>query len=87
MSNVHIYDCQSVLLTQREFEILLLLVQNKGRIISQELLFTKVWGYDFDGNEGVVHVHMRNLRNKLPADIITTVKSVGYRLEELQNEA
>jgi len=77
-----LFDNQNVSLTPREFEILLLLVQNKGKIISQESLLTKVWGYDFDGNEGVVHVHMRNLRNKLPADIITTVKGVGYRLEE-----
>jgi len=82
-----LYDCQSVSLTPREFEILLLLVQNKGRIISQELLLTKVWGYDFEGNKGVVHVHIRNLRNKLPTDIITTVKGVGYRLEEQKNEA
>ena len=82
-----LYDDQSVLLTPKEFEILLLLVQNKGNIVSQESLLTKVWGYDFDGNEGVVHVHMRNLRNKLPADIITTVKGVGYRLEKQKNEA
>ena len=77
-----LYGGNSIILTPKEFEILHLLVQNKGKIISQEMLLTKIWGYDFDGNEGVVHVHMRNLRNKLPPDIITTVKGVGYRLEE-----
>jgi len=82
-----VFGGQSVPLTPREFEILLLLVQNKGKIVSQESLLTKVWGYDFDGNEGVVHVHMRNLRGKIPAGIITTVKGAGYRLEEQQNEA
>ena len=78
-----IHENTTILLTPREFEILLLLAKNKGKIVSQETLLTKIWGYDFDGNEGVVHVHMRNLRNKLPLDMITTVKRAGYRLEEL----
>ena len=82
-----LYDSQGVLLTPKEFEILMLLVQNKGKILSHETILTRVWGYDFDGNEGVVHVHMRNLRSKLPTDIITTVKGVGYRLEESEYEA
>ena len=80
------YNSNNIALTPREFEILLLLVQNKNKIVSQESLLTKIWGYDFGGNEGVVHVHMRNLRSKLPIDLITTVKGVGYRLEELKNE-
>ena len=78
---------EHVSLTPKEFEILLLLVQNKGKILSHETILTRVWGYDFDGNDGVVHVHIRNLRSKLPTDIITTVKGVGYRLEEAENEA
>ena len=76
------YGEQSIALTPREFEILLLLIQNKGRIVSQESILTKIWGYDFSGNEGVVHVHLRNLRSKLPPAIITTVKGIGYRLED-----
>ena len=72
--------CENISLTPKEFEILLLLGQNKGKIISQESLIAKVWGYDFDGNEGIIHVHMRNLRSKLPVGVITTVKGVGYRL-------
>lgn len=80
------YHNNRISLTPREFEILLLLAQNKGRIISQESLITKIWGYDFDGNEGVVHVHMRNLRNKLPSGVISTIKGVGYRLEDAIDE-
>jgi two-component system response regulator VanR len=79
-------DGKIISLTPKEFEILLLLVQNKGKIVSQEAFLTKIWGYDFDGNEGIVHVHMRNLRNKLPPNLITTVKGVGYRLEEAKSE-
>ena len=81
------YDDQTVSLTPKEFEILLLLAQNKGKIVSQETMLRKIWGYDFYGNEGVVHVHIRNLRSKLPPDIITTVKGAGYRLAELKDEA
>lgn len=82
-----IYQNDTISLTPKEFEILLLLAKNKGRIVPHETLLTKIWGYDFEGNEGVVHVHMRNLRNKLPSGLIATVKGVGYRLEEPKDEA
>jgi len=68
--------------TPREFELLLMLAQNKGRVITHETLLTRIWGYDYGGNEGIVHAHMRNLRNKIPESVITTVKGVGYRLED-----
>lgn len=76
------YDGTDIRLTPREFEILLLLTQNKGKVISYGSLITKIWGYDFAGNEGIVHANIKNLRNKLPANIIKTVKGVGYRLED-----
>jgi len=69
-------------LTSKEFDILLLLLQNKRRIITYEGLLTKIWGYDFEGGEGVVHVNIKRLRDKLPADIIKTVKGAGYYLKE-----
>lgn len=70
-------------LTLREFEILLLLVNNKGRIITHETLLSKVWGYDYDTNEGTVHTHIKNLRAKLPENIIKTIRGVGYTVEKL----
>ena len=68
-------------LTPREFEILLLLTQNKGRVVSHETLISRIWGYDFIGNEGIVHSNIKNLRKKLPVNMIKTVKGIGYRLE------
>ena len=68
-------------LTLKEFEILLLLVQNKGRTLSHEAIMSRVYGYDFDRLENTVQVHIKNLRSKLPMDIIKTVRGVGYRLE------
>jgi Response regulators consisting of a CheY-like receiver domain and a winged-helix DNA-binding domain len=68
-------------LTLREFEILLLLAQNKGRVISHDTFLAKIWGYDFEGEEGIVHTHIKNLRGKLPVNLIKTVRGIGYSLE------
>ena len=76
-----LYDGAELSLTLREFEILLLLVQNRGKVVSHENLISKVWGYDYDGDEGIVHTHIKNLRSKLPDNIIKTVRGIGYSME------
>jgi two-component system response regulator VanR len=68
-------------LTLREFEILALLAADEGRVISHETLLGKIWGSDYDASEGTVHTHIKNLRAKLPENIIRTVRGVGYALE------
>jgi two-component system response regulator VanR len=68
-------------LTLREFEILSLLASHENRVVSHESILTKIWGYDYYGNEGTVHTHIKNLRGKLPENIIKTVRGVGYLLE------
>ncbi|MCL2841345.1 MAG: response regulator transcription factor [Defluviitaleaceae bacterium] len=77
-----VYNGVPLSLTLKEFEILMLFVQNKAKILSHETILTRVWGYDFDGGESTVHTHIKNLRAKLPENIIKTVRGVGYRLEE-----
>ena len=79
-----IYGDAELPLTRKEFEILLLLVQNKGRTLSHEIILSRIWGYDFDGDGSTVHTHIKNLRAKLPENFIRTVRGVGYRLEEIQ---
>lgn len=74
-------------LTSKEFDILFLLLQNKGRVLTYDRILTKIWGYDFDGGEGTIHVNIKRLRDKLPADIIKTFKGVGYCLRGEQDEA
>jgi two-component system response regulator VanR len=69
-------------LTRKEFEILMLLVRGKGRTFSHDSILSRVWGYDFDGDRGTVHTHIKNLRAKLPENIIRTVRGIGYRVEE-----
>lgn len=76
------YGDTEMQLTLKEFEILLLLVKNKDKTLTHEMILTRVWGYDYDGDESTVHTHIKNLRAKLPQNMIKTVRGVGYRLEE-----
>ncbi len=76
------YNGEEIFLTLKEFEILMLLVQNRGRTLSHEIILSRVWGYNFDGDGSTMHTHIKNLRAKLPENIIKTVRGVGYRLEE-----
>ena len=77
-----IYDGTEMNLTLKEFEILLLLVQSRGRTLSHDAILSRIWGYDFDGDGTVVHTHMKNLRAKLPENIIKNIRGIGYRLED-----
>lgn len=71
-------------LTHTEFEILAYLMINKGIIITREQLITKIWGYNFVGDDRTVNSHIRNLRSKLGvhAKYIATIVRSGYKFEE-----
>ena len=74
-------------LTYMEYELLKFLVQNPGKVFSREMLLSRVWGYDYYGGARTVDVHVRRLRAKLGeehADLIQTVRSVGYRFGHLR---
>lgn len=70
-------------LTLKEFEILRLLMENKGKVLTREVLLDKIWGYDYYGETRTVDVHIRYLRSKLDGcqlgDCIETVRGVGYK--------
>ncbi|MFB5760547.1 response regulator transcription factor [Paenibacillus medicaginis] len=77
-------DGENCSLTHTEFEILAYLMKNKGIIINREQLITKIWGYDFAGDDRTVNSHIRNLRSKLgehARHIVTVVRS-GYKFED-----
>jgi two-component system, OmpR family, response regulator MprA len=73
-------------LTAREFELLLLFVRHPRQVLSRNVLFDRVWGYDFGGESNIIEVYIRNLRTKLEADsagrLLQTVRGVGYVLRE-----
>ena len=70
-------------LTQKEFEILIYLLDNKGKVISREQILNKIWDYDYIGYERTVDTHIKNLRVKLTEDcnIIKTIRGYGYKIE------
>lgn len=67
-------------LTAREFSLLETLLRHAGQVLSREQLLSRVWGYDFDPGSNVVDVYVRYLRKKLGAEVIETVRGMGYRL-------
>lgn len=69
-------------LTQKEFEILRELLTHQGRIFTRQNLLTKLWQYDFYGDERVVDTHIKNLRKKLGIDFIQTIRGVGYKIDK-----
>ena len=74
---------QPVDLTATEFRLLLTLIDRRGRVQSRDDLLNAVWGYDYSGYGRTVDTHIRRLREKLgdAADMIETVRGVGYRFE------
>jgi DNA-binding response OmpR family regulator len=75
-------DGKEVDLTYKEFNLLLILAENKGNVMSRDRLLEVVWGYEFEGNTRTVDMHIQRLRNKLGTDKIKTIYKVGYRLED-----
>ena len=78
---------QSVELTMKEFDLILFLMKNPGKVYSRESLLDLVWGYDYQGDPRTVDVHIRRLREKLELDparpqYIVTKWGVGYYLAD-----
>jgi two-component system, OmpR family, response regulator RegX3 len=75
---------EEVHLRRKEFELLRLLVENSGRVLTRDVLIDRVWGTDYIGDTKTLDVHIKRLRSRIEADpsvpvLITTVRGVGYR--------
>jgi two-component system response regulator RegX3 len=75
---------EEVHLRRKEFELLRLLVENAGRVLTRDVLIDRVWGTDYIGDTKTLDVHIKRLRSRIEADpsnpvLITTVRGVGYR--------
>lgn len=79
------FQGQNLILPPKEFELLFKLASYPGRTLSREQLIEDIWGYDFDGDERTVDVHIKRLRDKFPEEScsfrIRTVRGLGYRFE------
>ncbi len=75
---------REVLLTFKEFELLCLLISSPGTVFTRDQILQSIWGYEFDGENRTVDVHIRTLRSKLGecGDLIETVRGIGYKIGE-----
>jgi DNA-binding response OmpR family regulator len=74
-------DGRDVELTAREFALAETFFRHPGQVLSREQLLSHVWGYDYDPASNVVDVYVGYLRKKLGSEVITSVRGMGYRLE------
>jgi len=75
---------RSIPLTPKEFDLLVVLARNQGRVFGRETLLQQVWGYDYLGDSRTVDVHIQRLRSKLESDprhprYLLTVHGIGYK--------
>lgn len=83
LSGHHVYcDGCEVEVTQKKFEILQILLENKGQVFTRQMLLDKIWGIDAYVEDRIVDSHMKNLRKKLSENYITTIRGVGYRIDK-----
>ncbi|CAM4244578.1 PhoB family transcriptional regulator [Bacillus manliponensis] len=84
LSRTVMVDGEEIVLTHKEFELLLYLMENRGIVLSRQHLLDQLWGYDYFGDDRTVDTHIKKLRNKLgeKAKHIGTVIRVGYKFEE-----
>ena len=75
-------DGTAVNLTLKEFELLSYLFKNQGNVLTRDQILQEIWGYEFDGENRTVDVHIRTLRSKLGecGELIETVRGIGYRI-------
>ena len=79
-----LYNGKEVELTATEFELLVYFLQNKGRVLTRQMILNHVCGSSYFGTTRTVDVHVTHLRQKIPilAEAIATVKPLGYKLKE-----
>lgn len=75
-------DGQEIHISRREFALLQKLVENVGLVISREQLMQSIYGWDEDLDSNALEVHIHNLRKKLNADFIRTIRGIGYIAEK-----
>jgi len=80
------YEDHLITLTNREFELLRTLLENKNIVLSRNTLLERVWGFDYMGETNVVDVYVRYLRSKIDdvfdTNLITTVRGIGYVIKD-----
>lgn len=78
-------DDSEIMLTHKEYDLLLYFIQNKDIVLSKDAILNKIWGYDYYGDPRTVDTHIKRLREKLKnsSKQITTIRGRGYKFEVL----
>ena len=80
-SHLVTYQGEPVELTNREFILLRILLENRGTVMSREKLLSEAWGYDYYGETNIIDVYVRYIRQKTSDDVIRTIRGVGYMID------
>lgn len=81
-AHILVVDGETVILPRREFALLQKLLENIGHVLSREFLMQSLYGWDETVDSNVLEVHIHNIRKKLNADYIRTIRGVGYMIEK-----
>jgi two-component system response regulator MprA len=76
-------DGQLIPLTPREFDLLELFLMHPRQVLTRDVILSRVWGYDYEGDDNIIEVYVRHLREKLndqPPRLLQTVRGIGYTL-------
>jgi DNA-binding response OmpR family regulator len=77
------YNGQAIDLTPREFDLLALFLMHPRQVLTRDIILSRVWGYDYYGDDNIIEVYIRHLREKLndnPPHLLQTVRGIGYTL-------
>ena len=70
-------------MTSKEFMLLRLMLENQGKVFTRQMLLDRLWSEDLEVEERIVDSHIKNIRKKLNADYIKTIRGVGYRIDKV----
>ena len=79
----HLYHKgKEIVLTQKEFSLLRLMLENKGKVFTRQMLLDRLWDSETFVEDRIVDSHIKNIRKKLDADYIETIRGAGYRIDK-----
>ena len=79
----HVYQGENeAVLTSKEFALLRLMLENQGKVFTRQMLLDRLWAEDLEVEDRIVDSHIKNIRKKLNADYIKTIRGVGYRIDK-----
>ena len=83
VAGFHVYQGNEVVLTSKEFALLRLMIENQGKVFTRQMLLDRLWSDDLEVEDRIVDSHIKNIRKKLNADYIKTIRGVGYRIDKV----